>query len=80
MTKECYKCKKEMTFNEFSKLSNFGLCYECSAKEDKKATWFWILTAVVVISVIMGVRILWAKIVYKDSRCAWAECRIQVDP
>lgn len=35
---------------------------------------------IAVLGVIVAVRMLWAKIVYHDSRCAWAECRITVNP
>lgn len=35
-----------------------------------------IIALVVLFVIILGVRLLWAKIVYKDFRCAFADCRI----
>jgi len=77
---ECKKCKKEMTQIEAGKLSNYGLCYDCSDKADNKLFWKQVAICVMGVVLIIGFRVLWAKVVYKDSRCAWAECRIQVNP
>jgi len=71
----CPKCKEEFTPVGF--YSDVTLCYSCKSKEETKAA---IIAVVVVILAIVSIRVLWAKFVYKDTRCAFAECRINVDP
>ncbi len=38
--------------------------------------WTNFILAIIVIGIIIGSRYLWAKYVYHDARCVWAECRI----
>lgn len=63
---------------------DFGLCYICKTKgerkQEKKAKIFWTLFFLIGISIVLGVRFFWAYAVYKDFRCTFVECRIQVNP
>lgn len=34
----------------------------------------------ILIVIVFGLRVLWAKLIYGDMRCTFAECRIQVNP
>lgn len=48
----------------------------------KQPTYEWwtviltIISAVLILVSVVAIRFVWAKYVYKDTRCAWAECRI----
>jgi len=74
MNRLCIKCKKE-TINVYQ-----TVCDACQKQEKKKETIGFILFCLGILAIFVTVRIVWAKIVYKDARCAWAECRINVDP
>lgn len=39
-----------------------------------------IVTILVIFLIVGGLRYVWAKAVYHDARCMWAECRINVNP
>lgn len=47
---------------------------------DTKAKIFIGLIIVAFIGSAIAIRLAWAKWVYHDSRCAFAECRINVNP
>lgn len=71
-TSICPKCKKEFTpFGFFVVDKTF--CYDCKWKEE---FWTGFVVIVVVLVIILGLRLTWAKLVYNDMRCFWAECRI----
>lgn len=38
--------------------------------------WMNLGLVLLVIGAIIGIRYVWAKFVYNDVRCMWAECRI----
>ena len=73
MDNKCYRCG-----------GNAGkydvICYECEKKKKRKEAVVITIVAVLSIGFLVGVRLLWAKVVYKDMRCAWAECRIITNP
>lgn len=72
----CKKCGKEYTQWRSFFIKGQSLCFKCEEKEDRKTMWLYVgLTAFVFLSV-FGLRILWAKYVYNDYRCALSECRI----
>lgn len=69
MEQKCKKCGRE-----YSKYSPWNVkCYYCTKKEERNAM---IIVGVVALAVVLGARLLWAKFVYHDFRCALAECRI----
>lgn len=72
--KKCTECNKEITTIYSYK------CTECEKKENRRMYIILSLILLFTVSIIIGVRIFWAKVVYKDARCAFAECRISVDP
>lgn len=39
-----------------------------------------LLAVLILLSITLGIRLIWAKFVYHDLRCAFAECRIEVSP
>jgi hypothetical protein len=39
-----------------------------------------VIVGIVLLGIVIGARYLWAKAVYQDTRCMWAECRINVNP
>jgi len=45
-----------------------------------KETIFYIVFGLIALSIVFGLRYAWAKLVYHDARCMFAECRIQVNP
>ncbi len=49
-------------------------------KENVKAAVLLSLIIIGVLAVLLGIRLVLAKVVYHDMRCAFAECRIQVNP
>jgi len=75
MKNKCTKCDKELD----SKY-DWGLCYDCNKKKKKLEKRDAVIFFSIIIIFAVGMRIIWAKAVYKDSRCAFAECRIQVNP
>ena len=77
---KCKKCKKE--YNQWRSIYVVGheLCSDCGDKRKRNELIVGIALVVLFLSAVVGVRMLWAEIVYKDSRCAFAECRINVDP
>lgn len=74
MKNNCKKCGGEIS--SFS----YGLCYVCEDKEEKMIFVAILVLCLFVFITIVGFRIVWAKYIYKDARCAFAECRIQVNP
>jgi hypothetical protein len=40
----------------------------------------YVIAFAIPFGIVLGVRFIWAKFVYNDMRCAFAECRIQVNP
>jgi len=64
-------CKKHGEYQDWM----FG-CPKCKDEQDRfemKAT--AVLITMIILGVI-GFRYIWAKYVYHDARCMWAECRI----
>lgn len=44
----------------------------------KDNSWIiYLITFVVIIGIVLGIRLAWAELVYHDKRCVFAECRIQ---
>lgn len=71
MKNKCTKCGKELYT-----VYDFGLCYECSEKQDKFMTLLTFGGIILFFVILGGIRLLWAKFVYHDYRCAFGECRI----
>jgi len=72
----CKKCKKEFKQWRSLYLKGYELCHECDDKRIKKEWLVGSLAVVGVLLVIFGIRYAYAKIVYHDARCMFAECRI----
>lgn len=53
---------------------------ESSNNKHMKEAKPYIIIAVIGILITFGLKFVWAKFVYHDIRCVWAECRIQVNP
>lgn len=51
-------------------------CPKCESAEDRGFIYFCMAIFIVLFGIIFGLRYLWAKHVYHDTRCIWAECRI----
>lgn len=70
--RKCTNCP-----NEISSLYSFRrLCNSCDEKRRRKEMIGSIIAVVIALSLIAGVRLVWAKLVYDDMRCFLAECRI----
>lgn len=54
-------------------------CFVCKEKEDKWAVVITLSFLGLIVAVVLGVRIMWAKYVFDDYRCAFGECRIIKD-
>lgn len=39
-----------------------------------------IISLVLIFGVVIGIRLIYAKFIYNDMRCVFAECRINVSP
>lgn len=42
----------------------------------KKDDWKYLLVVLSILGIFIVGRYAWAKLVYHDARCMWAECRI----
>ena len=51
-------------------------CPKCKDDEDRQFVWFTVVVIVCIIAISIFIRYEWAKHVYHDTRCVWAECRI----
>lgn len=51
-------------------------CSDCKIKEERDAILFAIGMIIIVFLFILSSRVLWAKWIYGDLRCAIVECRI----
>ena len=72
MFNRCIKCGEE---------AKFGLtCYQCDKKEAKKEKIIIGVVLLIFLGPVIISHLVWAKVIYKDMRCAWAQCRIQVNP
>lgn len=79
MREKCIKCGAGFS-PVGSYIRNFEQCYSCKQKEYDRNMRFIVTTIMLAIIVVFGVRMFWAKFIYQDARCAFAECRIQVNP
>lgn len=70
MKNNCMKCGEELG------MYSVGLCYGCQKKADKFEIKVMVGITIVFLVVVIGIRLLWAKIAYNDLRCAVGECRI----
>jgi len=68
MKNTCHICGKEISFG--------FQCYKCKEKEDRGVMYFVIGTVLIFSLLIFGIRVMWAKYVFHDWRCALSECRI----
>lgn len=70
--------------HNYNETNGYSWKCRCGEYKPKKTDWGYILFcigfSILFIGVVLGFRILWAKFVYHDMRCAFAECRIQVNP
>ncbi len=74
MKKDCERCGKKESVS-----TNFGyrfMCDECDEKAKRRETIILVGIGVSILLVFLGIRLLWAKVFYKDMRCALVECRI----
>lgn len=71
MKNKCTKCDKEL-----ASIYDWGYCYDCKKKKNRKEAWICVGIVILVLSVIFGIRYAYAKIIYNDARCIFAECRI----
>ena len=73
--KKCKKCGGKIEFNH-----NYGghahFCRKCREKKLRRENFTLMWIVIIGFIVIFGLRFIYAKVVYKDTRCIWAECRI----
>lgn len=65
-------CEKH---GEWDTFGNFR-CPKCKEESDKWENYILAGIIVLIFAAVIGLRLLYAKLVFHDMRCAWAECRI----
>lgn len=66
------KCIKH---GEYPSFGNFQ-CPMCKESEERGFIWFSLVAIALLLLLIGGVKLVWAKVVYDDYRCVFSECRI----
>lgn len=76
MKTRCPKCKVEFDRGYRFSYSSLDLCGDCNDKKVRKEGILGIMAIIVGVTLIVGIRYFYAKVVYNDTRCIFAECRI----
>lgn len=74
MKNKCKECGKELSY-----FSTTLTCYDCEQKENIKLVKFFGVVLFVLVVVFIGGKFLFAKVMYDDYKCAFANCRIIKD-